>query len=95
MKLKRSVLFWDIMEHIVVIPYQCLGTTYRSYLQRSINPRRKACVDSGGGSRSDVMVELYEMGSFGLLVLATQEQGEQCKEFCSLDLKSFKFLDVM
>ena len=65
MKLKRSVLFWDITEHVVVIPYQCLGTTYRSHLQRSINPRRKACVDSGGGSLSDVMAELYEMGCFG------------------------------
>ena len=37
-KLIRSVLFWDITQRIVVIPYRRFGTTYLSYLQGS-NPR--------------------------------------------------------
>jgi hypothetical protein len=28
-----SVLFWDITQSRVVIPYQCFGTTYQSQLQ--------------------------------------------------------------
>jgi hypothetical protein len=35
----RSALFWYIMKHIVVIPYQHFRTTYRSHLQESINPK--------------------------------------------------------
>jgi uncharacterized protein (DUF433 family) len=26
----KSALFWDIMQHIVVIPYQCFGTPISS-----------------------------------------------------------------
>ena len=29
------MLFWAITLQVVVIPYRCFGTTYRSYLQRS------------------------------------------------------------
>ena len=35
------MVFWDITQFIVVIPYRRFGTTYRSHLQGSINPRRK------------------------------------------------------
>jgi len=31
----KSVLVWDIMQHIVVIPYRCFGTSYRSRFQGS------------------------------------------------------------
>jgi len=31
----RIVLFWAIMEQVVVIPYQRFGTTYLSHLQGS------------------------------------------------------------
>jgi hypothetical protein len=34
-----SALFWDITQRIVVIPYRRFGTTYRSYLYVSRNPR--------------------------------------------------------
>jgi len=37
----RSALFWDITKGILVIPYRCLGTSYRSHLQRSRNLRKK------------------------------------------------------
>jgi hypothetical protein len=33
--LMRSALFWDIMQHRVVILYRRFGTTYRSHLQGS------------------------------------------------------------
>ena len=33
--LTRSVLFWDITQCIVVIPYSCFRTTYQSHLQSS------------------------------------------------------------
>jgi len=36
----RSVLFWNITQCMVVIPYKYFRTTYRSYLQGSRNPRR-------------------------------------------------------
>jgi hypothetical protein len=36
----RSVLLWVIAQHILVIPYQCFGNTYQSYLQVLRNPRR-------------------------------------------------------
>jgi len=29
----RSALFWDVTQHVMVIPYQCFGTTYQSYCQ--------------------------------------------------------------
>ena len=32
--MKRFVLFWDIMEHTLLILYQHSGTTYRSHLHR-------------------------------------------------------------
>ena len=38
----RSALFWVITQHRVVIPYRRFGTTYRSHLQGSRNPRRKS-----------------------------------------------------
>jgi hypothetical protein len=34
-KVQRSALFWDITQHIVVIPYQHFRTIYRSHLQGS------------------------------------------------------------
>jgi len=42
----RSAFFWDIMKHILVIPYRCLGTSYRSHFQRSRNPRRNLLKDA-------------------------------------------------
>ena len=35
----RSALFWDFMQHRMVILYRRFGTTYRSHLQGSGNPR--------------------------------------------------------
>ena len=32
--MKRFMLFWDIMQHTVLILYQHFGTTYRSHLHR-------------------------------------------------------------
>jgi len=37
----RSALFWNITLRVVVIPCRRFGTTYRSRLQGSRNPRRK------------------------------------------------------
>jgi len=34
-KYMRTALFWVIMQRVVVIPYRCFGTTYRSHLQGS------------------------------------------------------------
>ena len=31
----RSALFWDVMQHMMVIPYRRFGTTYQSHLQGS------------------------------------------------------------
>jgi hypothetical protein len=38
----RTALFWVIMQRVVIICYQCFGTTYWSYLQRS-RIQKKAC----------------------------------------------------
>jgi len=35
----RSAFFWDITQRTVVINYRRLGTTYRSQLEGSRNPR--------------------------------------------------------
>jgi len=37
-----SAHFWDITKRILVIPYRCLWTSYRSDLQRSRHPERKS-----------------------------------------------------
>jgi len=37
----RSALFWDITQRTAVISYRRFGTTYRSPLRGSKNPRRK------------------------------------------------------
>jgi hypothetical protein len=37
----RSALFWDIMQHRVVIVYRRFGTTYRFHLQRIKHPKKK------------------------------------------------------
>jgi len=31
LKLLRTVLFWAITQHVVVIPYHCFGTTCQSH----------------------------------------------------------------
>jgi len=31
----RTALFWVIMPRVMLIPYRCFGTTYRSHLYRS------------------------------------------------------------
>jgi len=41
-KYLKSALFWDITQYRVVIPYRLFGTTYRSHLQVSRNPRRNS-----------------------------------------------------
>jgi len=38
----RTALFWVAMQRIVVISYQCFGTTYRSHPQGS-RIQKKAC----------------------------------------------------
>jgi hypothetical protein len=40
--MSRFALFWDITPRIVAIPYRRFGTTYRSRLQGSRNPRKKS-----------------------------------------------------
>jgi hypothetical protein len=35
----RSALFWDIKQHIVVIPYGRFGATYRLHFEASRNPK--------------------------------------------------------
>ena len=37
--LLRSSLFWNVMQHRLVVPYGHFGTTYLSYLQESSSPR--------------------------------------------------------
>ena len=39
----RSVLFWDITQWIVVIPYRRFGTTYKSHLQDDLNLADGTC----------------------------------------------------
>ena len=39
-KTQRSALFWDFMLRRMVVSYRLFGTTYRSSLQGSSNPRR-------------------------------------------------------
>jgi len=36
----RSSLLWDVMQHRLVVSYQCFRTTYRFHLQESSRPRR-------------------------------------------------------
>jgi len=36
----RSSLLWDVMQHRLVVSYQCFRTTYRFYFQASSSPRR-------------------------------------------------------
>ena len=36
----RCVLFWDITQRRMVVPYRCFGTTFPSHLQGSSSPRR-------------------------------------------------------
>jgi hypothetical protein len=38
-KYRRSVLFWDITQRIVVIPYRYFGTIHLYHLQGWVNPR--------------------------------------------------------
>jgi hypothetical protein len=40
----RSPVFWDVMHRWVVIPYKCFGTTCRSHLQRSRNPKQQSMI---------------------------------------------------
>ena len=40
-RMLRSILFWDVTQRIVVIPYRRFGKTYRSHLQGSRNPSRR------------------------------------------------------
>jgi len=37
----KSLLFWAITQWRVVIPYRHFGTTYRSHLQGSRNPKER------------------------------------------------------
>jgi len=39
--MRKFVVFWDITQFIVIIPYRRFGTTSPSHLQGSRNPRRK------------------------------------------------------
>ena len=42
----RPAIFWDCVQHKVVIPFHCIGITNQSYLQRSRCPSR-TCLLSG------------------------------------------------
>jgi hypothetical protein len=41
----RSVLFWDVTQCRVLIPYQCFGTTCCSHLHRSTNGKEQTMTD--------------------------------------------------
>jgi hypothetical protein len=43
--LMKYALFWDIAQSRVAIPYRRFGTTYRSHLQGSRNPKRKGLLN--------------------------------------------------
>jgi len=36
----RPALFWNFIEHRMIVSYQTFMTTYRSHIQRSNSPRR-------------------------------------------------------
>jgi len=64
----RSVLFWVIMQHMVVIPYWCFRTTYLSHLQGSRNPRRKDL-------RSALFCDMLQH----MVVILYQHFGKNCR----------------
>jgi len=41
----RSLFFWDVLQHWVVIPYWRFGTTYWSQLQGSRNPKEQSMTE--------------------------------------------------
>ena len=48
----RFALFWDFIQHRVVIPYRRFRTTYQSHLQRTKTPRSLASSSSSFSSSS-------------------------------------------
>jgi len=61
----RSVLFWVIMQWVVVISYRCFGATYRSHPQGS-RIKKKACCTN----REFIYSSLYKLcnGAKGFLL---------------------------
>ena len=65
----RSVFFWDITQHRVVIPYRHFRTTYRPYLQKTSNPKDSTVwlkltetIFWGGGTLS--IVNFFQWSTF-------------------------------
>jgi hypothetical protein len=66
---KRSPLFWDITQGIVVIPYRRFGTIYRFQLQRVKNSKKapKVCPDTSVRKYHHTLYNIPEDRRFHLL----------------------------